>query len=195
MRQHLHDLFDFQLSPHGSSRDRRAHRAHQLHRAAMARLARDDARPHPRTGERQVADTVQRLVSHEFVRPAQRGIQHSGIVEHHRVLRRRARIKPHAPQRFDFVHEPERSRARQLAARTGRAKSGSVLPVARSAWCGKSIVTSSSSAFARIRLVVGVALDDAHRLPEMSKYCTDPALLRRYPRSRAPRGTAARCRP
>src|SRR5215218_5414031 len=53
-----------------------------------------NATTHARPREREVAHAVHRLVPHELVRPAQGPAHHLALVEHHRVLDRRALDEP-----------------------------------------------------------------------------------------------------
>ena len=103
-------------------RDRLFHGAHQAHRSPVTRPTRRDARAHARPGQREISDTIQRLVPHELVGPAQASrSDHAILVEHDRVVERRALNQPHRPQRLDLVHEPERPRRAPAPSRNCRA--------------------------------------------------------------------------
>src|SRR2546430_11589894 len=72
------------------------------------------ARSSTRAGERQVANAVHRLMSHEFIRPAKRILDNPLVADDDSILRRRAADQAFRPQFIYLVHEAERTRPRQL---------------------------------------------------------------------------------
>src|SRR5262249_8482364 len=69
-----------------------------------------------RAREREVADGVERLVTHELVREAETlGIEAAVLADHERVLERGAQRVTRPPQLADVAQEPEGAGARDLA--------------------------------------------------------------------------------
>src|ERR1041385_23135 len=84
VRQNLHDLF-YRVHPLllSSGFDQPPP---QRHRAAMARLDRYDPRAHPRACQRQITDTIHRLVTNELVLPAKLAAQNIVVTQYDRVI-------------------------------------------------------------------------------------------------------------
>ena len=59
--------------------------SNQSDRTPVTRLVSDDVRADARTSENEITDTIEGLVSGEFIGPTQRGIHHAVSIEHHRV--------------------------------------------------------------------------------------------------------------
>ena len=85
MRQHLHDIFNskHRSFPYGVLQQC----AHQCNGTAVTWFVSSDSSAHTRRCQAKIANDIQRLVSHEFIGPAQRSINGLMIVQHHRVLR------------------------------------------------------------------------------------------------------------
>jgi hypothetical protein len=66
-------------------------------------------------GQRQVSQTVERFVPHEFVGPPQRRADDSILVENDGVVERRALNQPLGPQRLHLVEKSKRPRRSELA--------------------------------------------------------------------------------
>src|SRR6266498_1301682 len=81
----------------------------------MTRLQSYDPRADMRPRQRQIPDAIHRFVADELVAPAQIPAQNFGVVEHNRVVERRALYKPLCSKRLHFMNEPECPRSRQLA--------------------------------------------------------------------------------
>ena len=139
---------------------------------------------------------------HELVRPPERSAHDVRLVEHDRVLERRALDQPLRPQRLDFVHESERSRRRQLASRNVSVRHADTVDCRPISGCGELDRDIELEVVRRKRFVDGFAVDDSHRLRETSEYSGCPpsaaspaaAALRRTA-LRFRRGSAARARP
>src|SRR6185436_4652521 len=111
--QNLHDVFDCAHSLLLSTGLH--HLPHQCHRSAVTRLYRDDPRAHAGTRQRQIADTVHRLVPHELVVPAQRSAQDVAVIQNDGVVQRRPLDQSLRAKRIDFVNEAKSPRSRKLA--------------------------------------------------------------------------------
>src|ERR1700694_123178 len=69
------------------------------------------------TGEREIADNVENLVARTLVAVTQSlDVEQAGFIEHHRILKRRAKRKAGAPTPGDIVHASEGPGAANLAA-------------------------------------------------------------------------------
>ena len=74
-------------------------------------------------GQREIADHVEHLVTGAFVAVAQAlGVEQTGFVEHHRILKGRAERETGAPEFRDVVHAAEGAGAGNLAAEAFRAE-------------------------------------------------------------------------
>src|SRR5687768_10732230 len=88
--------------------------AHESHCTAVTWLHRHDPRVNTSSRECQITDAVESLVPHELVRPAQRTVDDTVVVENHCVRRRCAANQSLRAQHLDLAHEAECPRARQL---------------------------------------------------------------------------------
>ncbi len=84
-------------------------------------------------GQGEVADRVQQLVAHELVRHAQAaGVQHAGLVHHHRIVEAAAEGEAGCLQLRDFAGQREGAGARQFGAEHGRGEPQGQAPAGRS---------------------------------------------------------------
>ena len=85
--QNLHDVF-YRIHPLLLSTGSH-HLPHQRHCSAMTRLYGDNSRPDSCARQRQIPDTVHRLVPHKLVAPAQVTAKNVHVVEDDGVVERR----------------------------------------------------------------------------------------------------------
>src|SRR4051812_49395823 len=115
VRENLHDVFD---------RERRLLLFHlfllsalhkfsnQRHGSAMTRLESHDSRADAGAGERQISNTIHRLVADKIVTPAKTSAQHIALVQHHSVLERSTLDQSLLAQRVDLMNEAKCPRSR-----------------------------------------------------------------------------------
>src|SRR5206468_3272883 len=86
------------------------HLTNERHRSAVARSIRDESSAHPLSCEREIANEVHCLVTHELIIPPKLGVDETLVIEHDGIRRRDALYQSLRPQRVGLAKEAECSR-------------------------------------------------------------------------------------